>query len=202
MKLFMDTEFTGLNKDTTLISIGIISEYGNFFYAEFNDYNQSQVDEWISDNVISNLKYNDKNTFYKAEEGIINKIKIVNVSMKNNKKAIKNELITWLNSLDNYNIEFILDVGFYDFVLFNDIFGSAFDTPSHCNDVYHDINQDIALKLKVSDQKAFSINREQLLTNENSRKYNYICKSIGFNDKHNSLTDALLCKTLYYQLNS
>lgn len=28
MKIFFDTEFTGLHKDTTLISIGLISELG------------------------------------------------------------------------------------------------------------------------------------------------------------------------------
>lgn len=37
MKIFFDTEFTGLHKDTTLISLGMISEDGRRFYAEFND---------------------------------------------------------------------------------------------------------------------------------------------------------------------
>lgn len=33
MKVFFDTEFTGLHKDTTLISIGLVDEYNNHFYA-------------------------------------------------------------------------------------------------------------------------------------------------------------------------
>ena len=55
MNLYFDTEFTGLHKNTTLISIGIISEDGKTFYAELNDYDKSQVDEWIQSNVIDNL---------------------------------------------------------------------------------------------------------------------------------------------------
>ena len=35
---FFDTEFTGLRKDTTLISIGIVSDTGDRFYAELTDY--------------------------------------------------------------------------------------------------------------------------------------------------------------------
>jgi len=56
MKLFFDTEFTGLHKDTTLISIGIVSEDGRKFYAEFTDYDESQCNDWIKENVIKNLK--------------------------------------------------------------------------------------------------------------------------------------------------
>ena len=52
-KIFFDCEFTGLHKNTTLISIGLISDCGKTFYAEFTDY---QVDDWIRDNVISKLQ--------------------------------------------------------------------------------------------------------------------------------------------------
>ena len=38
MKLYFDTEFTGLHKNTTLISVGLIAEDGQEFYAEFTDY--------------------------------------------------------------------------------------------------------------------------------------------------------------------
>ena len=55
MKIFFDTEFTGLHQKTTLISIGLISEDGSTFYAEFTDYDKSQIDDWIEKNVIANL---------------------------------------------------------------------------------------------------------------------------------------------------
>ena len=61
-KIFFDTEFTGLHQNTTLISIGAISDLNDTFYAEFADFDCNQVDEWIRDNVISKLQFygNDK----------------------------------------------------------------------------------------------------------------------------------------------
>ena len=38
MKIFFDTEFTGLHKNTELISIGLIAENGNMFYGEITNY--------------------------------------------------------------------------------------------------------------------------------------------------------------------
>lgn len=55
MLLFFDTEFTGLRKDTTLISLGIVSDDGRKFYAECCDYDRNQCDDWVLENVISNL---------------------------------------------------------------------------------------------------------------------------------------------------
>ena len=56
-KLFFDTEFTGLHKDTTLVSIGIVSDCGRTFYAESTDYDEKQIDNWIHDNVMNRLRY-------------------------------------------------------------------------------------------------------------------------------------------------
>ena len=51
MKIFFDTEFTGLHKNTTLISIGLISEDRRSFYAELTDYDKEQCDDWIKENL-------------------------------------------------------------------------------------------------------------------------------------------------------
>jgi hypothetical protein len=50
-KIFFDTEFTGLHQNTTLISIGLISECGKEFYAELTDYDVTQIDDWLKQNV-------------------------------------------------------------------------------------------------------------------------------------------------------
>lgn len=61
-KVFFDTEFSGLHKNTTLISIGLISECGKTFYAELTDYDTTQIDGWLQTNVLDNLLLNDINT--------------------------------------------------------------------------------------------------------------------------------------------
>ena len=54
-KVFLDTEFTGLHKKTTLISIGLVSGEKTF-YAEFTDYDKNQVGSWLKENVIDKLE--------------------------------------------------------------------------------------------------------------------------------------------------
>ncbi len=56
-KIFFDTEFTGLQQNTTLISIGAISETDETFYAEFADFDCRQIDDWIRSNVLSKLRF-------------------------------------------------------------------------------------------------------------------------------------------------
>ena len=56
-KIALDTEFTGLHKSTTLISLALVSECGKTFYAEFIDYDKTQVDEWLQLNVLDNTLY-------------------------------------------------------------------------------------------------------------------------------------------------
>ena len=57
MRIYFDTEFTGLHQRTTLNSIGLISETGKTFYGEFADYDKTQIDEWIQKDVIDNTLF-------------------------------------------------------------------------------------------------------------------------------------------------
>jgi len=58
-KLFLDTEFTGLHQNTTLISLALVADTGEEFYAEFTDYDQSQVDPWLEEHVLQHLLLKD-----------------------------------------------------------------------------------------------------------------------------------------------
>ena len=61
MKVFFDFEFTRLHQRTTPVSIGMVSDDGSTqFYAEFTDYDVSQVDEWLEEHVMSVLTLTDK----------------------------------------------------------------------------------------------------------------------------------------------
>lgn len=132
MKIFFDTEFTGLQQNTTLMSIGMVDEDGRTFYAELDDYDTKQVDNWIKLNVLANFK----------NEGSIN------IGM------LKGELIDWLEPYDK--VEMWSDCLAYDWVLFNNIFGGAFGIPSK---VYY-IPFDICTLMKIKGIDP-DINREE-----------------------------------------
>lgn len=194
MKIFFDTEFTGLHKNTTLISIGLIDENGRTFYAEFSDYDDSQCDKWIKENVIKHLKFNEYGTKLPG----LNFGYKDNVEVKSNKLTIQTYLEQWLMPYDE--IELVSDCCHYDMVLFIDIFGGAFDIPANINPACHDINQDIANYFDISETQAFDKSRENIIEVYNARIQEWFPKSkpiIIDGDKHNSLYDAKVIKQIY-----
>ena len=170
-KIFFDTEFTGLHKDTTLISIAMVSECGKEFYAELDDYNMSQVDEWIQKNVIDNL-------WIWQHEYDIPEFSNYYIG---DKETIAKELTEWLSQFDS--VEMWSDCLSYDWVLFCDLFGHAFNIP---DDVYY-IPFDICTVFKIQGVDP-DISREEFT---NMTK--------GAN-KHNALWDAMVIKECYNKL--
>ena len=203
MKIFFDTEFTGLHKDTTLISIGLIDENGRTFYGEFSDYDESQCDNWIRENVIKHLKW--------SKEGPVEDF--VNIYVNSweafgSKEYIKIVLSEWLSKYDE--VELVSDCCHYDMVLFVDIFGDAWSIPDVVNPACHDINQDIAKYFDISEKEAFDISREKFIEkvnidrqdDQNNFDISEGEKIINIEgDKHNSLYDAKVIREIYKIVN-
>lgn len=179
MFIFFDTEFEGLKKDAKLISIGMESESGDQFYAEFTDFDIDNQEDWIKENVLANtVTYGNKNVL-----DIVENEKDFHTGSK---EDIKQALAEWLSQFDE--VEFVSDVCHYDFVFLIDIFGSAFDLPDNVCPFCHDITQDIKDYFWLSGKEAFDANREDLL------------ESLGEcveGDKHNSMYDAKVIKRIF-----
>lgn len=180
MKIFFDTEFTGLHKDTTLISIGLISEDGRTFYAELSDYDRTKCDDWIRNNVIKNLHYKKlkdyiPNYHYGSQVDI-------SVSLQN-----------WFNQFPT--VELVSDVCHYDMVLLIDLFGNAFHLPKNVCAACYDINQDIARYYNISLAEAFDKSREEIL-------YEKYKENAVSGDKHNALYDAKVIREIYQIVNN
>ena len=180
MKIFADCEFTGLHKNTTLISIGVVSEDGKEFYAEFNDYDKNQVDDWIRNNVIKNL----------TNDGFLGNYKLSGETKTisyGSSEYNKENILEWLQQFKN--VELVLDVGHYDFVLIVDLlFGTALNIPRWFGKSYIDMNQEISHYYDIPINAAFNMRRESLI--DDLEKYEDM-------NKHNSLYDALIIKELY-----
>ena len=189
--LFFDTEFTGLRKNTTLISLGIVSEDGKKFYAEFTDYDESQCDDWIKENVLKNLLGK-----YLPIGGALNKKgKIIEYSCAGSREEVSKCLSEYLSQFDT--IQFVSDVCHYDFVLLIDLLtngGTAIDVPLNISVVCHDLNQDIAQHFRVPDHEALDMSREQIM--------NDLCRpeDIVTGDKRNSLYDAEVIQAIWKEI--
>lgn len=198
MKIFFDTEFTGLHKDTTLISLGCVAEDGKTFYAEFTDYDGTQCNNWIRENVIQHLIVSkdgiDRWVHYASEqlkstEACVRTNGYCTI-MRGNRDLIAVELRDWLKQFDS--VQFISDVCHYDFVLLIDLFGTAFDLPENVSASCHDINQDISRHYSISEREAFDKSREEIAAE--------LCSGEISGVKHNALYDARVIKAIYEEI--
>lgn len=183
MKVFFDTEFTGLHKNTTLVSIGLISEDKRQFYGELIDYNENQCDEWINENVINHLR----KTKWKEKEGTY----IANYHI-GAKQEMGKALENWFAQFSE--VELVSDVCHYDMVLLIDLFWNAFSLPKNVCAACYDINQDIARKYGITMKAAFDKSREDIL-------FQHYKENKIKGDKHNALYDAKVIRELYQILN-
>ena len=172
----IDFEFTGLHKGTTQVSLAMVSDNGHKFYAEFNDYDESQCDDWIQKNVIEKLKYKDFVHYYEVmEDG-------KELYLKNDKQTISNEVKQWLSQFKR--VELWADWNVYDWVLFIDLLGMGKPMRQMPKNFAAYQAFDIATALKVNGIKPQN-NRLDLLG----------IKSREF--QHNALYDAEISLQIY-----
>jgi hypothetical protein len=160
MRVFFDTEFTGLTQNTDLLSIGLIDEDGRTYYAEISDYNEDMVDDWIAKNVIANF----------TGEHIVTW------------DQMGDELVEWFKPYEK--VEIWSDCLAYDWVLFCQVFGGAFDIPKN---IYY-IPFDICTLMKAKGVDP-DVNREE-----------FSGRLWGDGRKHNALHDAKVIKACYERL--
>lgn len=172
-KIFLDTEFTGFDQNTKLISIGLVSDDDQEFYAEFTDYGDIH-NKWINENVINNLIYNEV-----AETKVNYQPKKIHV--KGSSDFIKPILKGWLDQWKS--VEIWAECPWYDFVLFRALISDE-DNNLPDNIHYHNMKDFNTWYNALG----FNIN-----TKNNFKKN---CEEI----RHNSINDAKMLKSIFYQI--
>lgn len=180
--IYFDTEFTGLHQNTTLISIGCITDDGKTFYAEYTDFKKDQVTDWIKDNVFPGLKYismeGEVDEFMKKD---VNEFVAVG-----DKEYVKDAFWKWIGILKYKNIRIYSDCLSYDWILFNEYYADVKDGMNDLKNINY-IPIDLCTDLYSSDIDP-DINREEFA------EYN------GEEEKHNALFDAKIIKLCHEKL--
>jgi hypothetical protein len=181
LPIIYDTEFTGLTKTTNLTEIGLVNPLTKAcFYAT--------VDHGIDESKVrSNLNDYIFNKTQETSEGRKQAIEFIG----SNKNSVYADQVTlkelgellskWLQEqLSETNYDKILMVGdtlSYDNVLFNDIWGHAYDVPSCVHYAHFDISPVLMIKAVQEDmENAIDINRAEFANTDLP--------------VHNSLSDA------------
>ena len=114
MKYFIDTEFIEYPHTIDLISIAIVSESGDEYYAVSSEFDESKASDWVKDNVLPTL-----------DSGVCK-----------SKLIIKNDILEFIG---NGKPEFWGYFADYDWVVFCWLFGTMMDLPKgwpmYCKDL-------------------------------------------------------------------
>ena len=205
MNVYFDSEFTGLVPNTTLISLALVTEKDEVFYAEFTDFNERLCTDWIFENVISNLRMDHMNTKLPNRVSIVEKETYVIGESDYIRNILEEWLLDQADNSEDGRIQLVGDVCHYDMVLFANLFGGALKLPSVVNPCAYDICQDICARKEVKlgefsgrirwfpdmtyMKDAFNISREK------------VCEKVGGTlpqgIQHNALYDTLVIKEIY-----
>lgn len=181
MKVFLDAEFTGLQQNSSLISLALVAENGKEFYAEFNDYHALQLNDWIIANVLSKLEF--------KEEQVDSLESRTTYKLKNNKIVIATKLREWFMQFDT--VEIWADVLAYDWVLFCELFGGAMQIPG--NIFYAPFDLATAFRLKGLIEP---VSKHQ----GDIKRFEFA--GIDSRLQHNALADARVEKICFEKLNT
>jgi hypothetical protein len=181
MKIFFDSEFTGLHQRTTLISIGFVSENGKEFYAESTDYDRNQIDEWLQENVINNLILTNETIL-----SLIQKYDDYDTArIIGNLNLIRERLLLWLSQFDE--IEVWSDCLSYDWILLSELIANRSKGYPQLPDnfIYHSPYDILTLfKMKGVDP---DVNRQDFAEMSDGKA-------------HNALWDAKVIQACYKKL--
>lgn len=173
MKIFLDTEFTGLKQNANLLSLALIAENEQKLYAEFNDSPLDASNPWLEKNVFPHLLFRDCHTLVKREGELI--------QYKDNRVQITQYITSWLGQFNS--IEMWADVPHYDWVFFCELFGGTLHLPDNMSYMC----MDLATMFRVKGYAA-EYNRLKFL-NENGISMP--------GQQHNALYDAEVLKQCY-----
>lgn len=182
VKCFFDWEFTGLHQNTTPISLGIVTDSGRNFYAEFIDYDKSQVNDWIQVNVLEQMElfpFDDRGlTRIDDMDGFP-----ISMKVKGDSDYIKSALNEFLSQYKINQLEFWSDCLSYDWMLFCQLYGGALNIPDYIYYIPFDICT--LFKMKGIDPDISRI------------AFSGVGQTVNL---HNALNDAMIIRDCYDRL--
>lgn len=192
------------------------------FYAEFNDFDINRCDDWVKENVVGKLLFNEKKVHTQLKDNTL--------EIKNITSEIISAIKGWLEQFSDYEIQFVCDCGTWDWYHLLQLIGEWEEVddkdliecgqikysekikiglpklPPNISPVPFDLNDLIAIKKGISPKEAFDLDRELMglgftdsEVEESMDKIGSVSKKISDN-KHNSLWDAKVIKDIYNKL--
>ena len=135
MKYFFDTEFIEWAGDIDLVSLGVVSERGDTFYAESTLFDERNADNWVKENVLAKLRWagNENSTKgYCNVSNIAQPEGLWKTEAFGPDSLIAESVLSWIRNVEGTSHpspEFYAYYGAYDWVLFARLFGRLIELP-------------------------------------------------------------------------
>lgn len=152
MRYYLDTEFIEHATGIELLSLGIVSEKGESFYAENTAVDLRLADKWVGENVLpylgkdNNFQYGMHGTHYYGDT----------TTCQGDYSYIHQEILNFLKEDDKP--EFYAYYGAYDWVVFCKIFGRMIDLPKKFPMYVRDLKQILDEKIETISDNWFMDN--------------------------------------------
>lgn len=179
MRLFLDTEFTGLKQDAELLSLALVDEHGRAFYAECQARHGAPVDNWIAEHVLAHTRWLSLPCCAPSEWLQEEEVRYGFDSDEN----IAHQLKHWLSQYEQ--VELWADCPAYDWVLFCQLFGGSPYLPRPLSYVVNDF----ATLLTLQGRDPLLPRMSLLMPHQQPQ-----------GQAHNPLYDARLLKACFTQL--
>lgn len=121
MKYFYDTEFIENGSTIDLVSIGIICEDGRAYYAISKEFDATQADDWVKENVLSKLE--------------------TDAYLYKSRKEIRDDIAVFIRPDTSSKPQLWGYYADYDHVVLSQLFGRMINLPDHFPMYTRDIKQ-------------------------------------------------------------
>lgn len=189
MNIFFNIQSTGLSKSSSIISLGLIADDNSSIYVELNDFNHSQITDFIEKNIMTaTIEFSRE---YQFRNGKLFSQKYPTCEYyTGNKENIRKKVLAWIDKKDDGNIELISDTGYFGFIFLIDfLYGDGLNSKFKG---YIDINQLISYTNKITSNKAFDISRKiEILKEEDDEilMWNALYRADSYKRTYNKLID-------------
>lgn len=126
-KIFFDAEFSGLHQQAQLLSLALVPEAGEWWYAVFDDVDHAGLGAWQRENVVPYLQLTDEQ-LDRLPPGRY---------LRGTTASISAALRGYLTSFGP--VQMWADVPAYDWVLLCELFGGAFGLPKNVHYIVRDL---------------------------------------------------------------
>ena len=149
MNYYLDTEFAESRGSIKLISLGIVDEFGNTFYAENSCFDINDANDWVKENVIPKLRWHENVESTRGHNNVSTTGDDKKVwEVYGSPQVIRDALLEYLQIKTNtdpdktqidFKRNFYAYYAAYDWVVFCWIFGCMVDLPAGMPMFCHDL---------------------------------------------------------------